>query len=568
MSMTTRWFALALIMVSAGAAAQKKRPQPNIPTIKTTTRLVLVDVIATDNQGRPITDLQASDFIVQENGKPQKIASFVRMPEQDKPPAPPPPPLPPDVFTNDPRYQTVSGPPIIVLLDLLNTPMADRPRVRSVMIDFIQKQLRPGQTAAVFLLGQKLRLLQDFTSDPRILLAAMDRVKGNPREPSADRSNSDLIQIKIDHTSDPITLAQLEQIQEVAQRFESEYQSAATVDRVERLLQATTAIARAAHGIPGRKALIWLTAGFPIEVKKGQVAEYYPTSQEVVSFTELLGRMAASLNDAEIAIYPVDVRGLDSPAPLWGDTSLRTNRINRTRSRNESPLASEEMAALESSQDSLMRMAEQTGGRAFLNRNDQDSAVASAANDGLHYYTISYYPENKRWNGSFRKIELKVARKDVRLRYRRGYYADDPAGWQKQADRELRGALQSDPLTTARVVFSGRAIKPIPGQPVSMEFLLPPTSIHFEQQNGVYVGSVDFHAAALTDDDKVTLTAAKTSDFSLDPQRYQQVMAFPSLTTSVPLTLEPGKYRVRLLIRDNLTGNLGTVEIPVTVPKK
>ncbi len=568
MALNRRLLIAGIVLATLGAAAQKpqKQVQEQMPTISTTTRLVLVDVIATDGEGRPVTDLQAPDFVVEENGKPQKISSFVRMPEQDEPLAPPP-PLPSDVFTNDPRYHVVTAPPMIVLLDLLNTPTTDRPRVRLAMIDFIQERLRPGQPTTVFLLGSKLLLLQNFTDDPRILLAAMDRVKGTPREPGADNSQSQLIQETMSRSSDPTTLALLEKSLEVAKRFESAFEIAATTDRVERLLQATTAIARAAQNIPGRKSMVWVTAGFPVQVKNRAVATYYPTSEEVVSFTDLLERIAANLNEAQIAIYPVDIRGLNTTAPLWADTTLYATRSG-ARSRNNSPVTNEQTAALDTSQDTLLRIAQQTGGRAFLNRNDEDAAIATAAGDGLHYYTIGYYPEDKRWNGKFRKIELKVARKEVELRHRRGYFAEDPAGWQRSANRDLADALQSDPTTTARVVFSGRVFRPVPGQPVQVEFMLPPTSIHFEQRNGLQVGSMDLHVAALTDDDKAALTAGKTSNFSLDMDKYRQVMSFPFLTAAVPLELAPGKYRVRLLLRDNLTGNLGSLEIPLAVPKK
>ena len=568
--MTSRsLFAVVPVLVLLGAPVaqkQQSRTQPQLPTLRATTRLVLVDVIVTDDENRPVADLQASDFVVLEDGKPQKIATFARLPEQDKPPAPPPSPLPADLYTNDPRYRAVTGTPIIMLLDLLNTPSADRPRIRLAMIDFIRKHLRPGQATAVFLLGRKLELLQNFTDDPRILLAAVDRITGNPRESVADHTTSDMIQRAIDRAK-PDQLAQLEHILEIAQRFESAYQIAAATDHAATLLQAVTAIARAAWSIPGRKSMIWVSAGLPVQVKRGDVAAYYPTSQEVVSFTDLLARIADSLNEAQIAIYPVDIRGLNTTAPLWGDTSLRTDRYSRARSRNDSPVTSEQTAELESYQDSLARIAAQTGGRVFLNRNDADVAIALAAKDGEHYYTIGYYAEDRRWNGGFRKIELKVARKGLHLRHRTGYFAEDSATSRARAEWDLANALRYDPLTTARVVFSARATLAVPGQ-VDVEFMLPPASIHFEQQNGLYVGSMDFHVAALTNDDKVATSAAKTSNFSLDPQKYSQVMSFSSLTDSVPLALSPGKYRVRLLIRDNLTGNLGTVEIPITVPKK
>ena len=148
--------------------------------IRATTRLVQVDVVVTDSSGHPAKDrLSEKDFTILEDGKPQKVSyfSFQQFEAQEKRPLPQPPQLPPHVATNRPEYKRSAGPPIILLLDGINTPVENQMVVRQQMLKFLADHFDPHMRIAVFLLGNELTVLQDFTSDPALLTSAMQKYR-------------------------------------------------------------------------------------------------------------------------------------------------------------------------------------------------------------------------------------------------------------------------------------------------------------------------------------------------------------------------------------------------------
>jgi len=143
---------------------------------------VLVDVVVYNKQGNHVTDLNAADFTLLDRGKPQKVSIFSNehADESSAENAPLPPPLPPRVFTNRPEFRRPEGPPTILLLDGLNTATSDQLSSREYMLRYLQTQLSDGQRTAILALNESLVLLQDFTADPRLLIAALE--KSNSRK--------------------------------------------------------------------------------------------------------------------------------------------------------------------------------------------------------------------------------------------------------------------------------------------------------------------------------------------------------------------------------------------------
>src|SRR5438270_5778805 len=165
------------------ASAQSSQPstegQP-ASTLRVSTRLVLVSVVATDKQAAPVNDLKAEDFIVQEEGAEQPVQVFsfhhpgAAEPQVSDPFAAPG-KLPPGYYTNVPQYKT-GGALNVVLLDALNSNMIDQASMRDAMINFLEK-IPAGEPIAIYLLGNKLTLIQDFTSDPEMLKKAIAGLK-------------------------------------------------------------------------------------------------------------------------------------------------------------------------------------------------------------------------------------------------------------------------------------------------------------------------------------------------------------------------------------------------------
>src|SRR5712664_3956054 len=150
------------------SAQQATADVPSI-TIRANTRLVVVDVVVTDKKGQPVTGLKPDDFTLEENGKKQRIAVFV----------PPgvvnqvaPTPAPPGVLSNHPENLRPAGVPTMLLLDAANSAYKDQAYARSQMLKYVQEQANSGQRMAVVTLTDQLRVLQQFTSDPQVLMTA------------------------------------------------------------------------------------------------------------------------------------------------------------------------------------------------------------------------------------------------------------------------------------------------------------------------------------------------------------------------------------------------------------
>lgn len=305
-------FLLALLIGAAGwSFAQGPSPaQPPDTVLRVTTRLVLVDVVVTDKQGRPIADLNQGDFTLLEDGKAQPISyfSFDRPLEKAQEP---PPPLPPNVFTNEPAYRRPPGPLTILLLDVLNTPWGEQAYSRQQMIRYLKTQLQPDQRVAILVLTGRLGLLQDFTSDPKLLIAALENYRTTV--PGAGSAQEDASQL-LDMTQQmvmvgPIAMAALV---DMLIRLETEQAVASVEHRASITLDALEKIARAVGGYRGRKNLIWVSASFPLALTPDRIGRFNRADQASLfrSYAGRLRETASLLADAQVAVYPVDARGL------------------------------------------------------------------------------------------------------------------------------------------------------------------------------------------------------------------------------------------------------------------
>src|SRR6266851_10410748 len=169
--------ALALaVIIAVPAILHTQETTSEIPslTIRANTRLVVVDVVVTDKKGQPVTGLKAEDFTVEENGKKQKVSVFVPpgVANQSAGQAPP-----PGILSNHPEYLTPSGPLTVLILDAANSLFTQQAYARSQMLKYVLEQGQSGRPMAVVTLTDQLRVLQQFTSDPQVLMMAIRNFK-------------------------------------------------------------------------------------------------------------------------------------------------------------------------------------------------------------------------------------------------------------------------------------------------------------------------------------------------------------------------------------------------------
>ena len=541
-----------------GAAPPPDSTQPTV-TIKQEVRNVVVDVVVTDKHGNPITSLDKASFQVLENGVPQEIAFFehhTASTEQAKTAAHPAAELPPDVHTNISTGPS-DGPLIVLLLDAMNTPIQDQAYVRSEIFDYL-KQVPAGSHMAIFTLGDQLQLLQRFTGDPAVLKAALDG-KSYPTvstlSPQGLTSSAEGLRLGGVPVAYPSSFATT---RASLYRFANEPISMDAEMRIRETLDALNALGIYLAGIPGRKNLIWFSSSVPWTINPDFSLVTSVTGRD--DYAQELKNLANVMTAARVSIYPVDAKGLailpgygaDSAGGARGGTfagQLMAGQMN---------IAGVHM--------SMSNLASATGGRAIYNTNDLAAAVSRVYLLGNNFYTIVYAPKDKKYDGSHRKIEVRLNEPGLKLDYRRGYYADDPAKSTKRSlivsDNPLSAVMARGAPDATQIPFKVRVV-PASRQPEQAE-----TSDRIGEKAVALKGPVvryDFHwTVDLHDVEFVTtpdgLRHAEL-DSSLAAYNAEGTVLNDTYAT-LPLTLDDGEYASLL---DKGLPMKQTLDIPVGV---
>ena len=550
---------------SSSGSEQTSQPA-NPPVVKVTTHLVLVDVVVTDGSGRPVTDLKQADFEVKENGKPQKVVAFAFQP-------PPPPPVPgkpaykpftlsPGVFTNLRNLNGEVGPPTILLIDGLNTPFKDQPYMRQQLVKYLE-HLEPGRNVAIYTLGTRLRMIQDFTSDPDLLHEAIKKISLQSSMFNQDQQDITDEFPGLDPDSSDQSVAQMAQ---QMQEFESEQQAFQRDIQVRITLDAMKELAHNIAGYSGRKNLVWLSGSFPLTIFPDETSSN--PFRVARQYGDDLRNTATVFANEQIAVYPVDARGL--VVGFMPDASQRGGSFAGPRGGMRAVQQIQRGSAqLAASHDAMNELASQTGGRAFYNRNDIDRAMALSVAEGSTYYTLAYYPEDKSNDGKFRKIEVKLDRKGLQERYRKGYFATDTQPLDEKTARNdfLRSLAPDAPMSTA-LPFLVRVSPPDKEhKEVSLDFSIVPQAISFEPQNGLEHAEIEFLTRIYDLKGKpVGSTNADLISTQLKPETYKEVMTH-GLRYRQTVNLPPGKYVLKMGVRDHRSNAIGTLVAKVEIPQ-
>lgn len=530
-------------------------------TITVTTRMVLVDVVVTDGKARPVTDLKVPDFQVRENGRPQKVVAFsLRQPppssETAKQLV-----LPPGVYTNLRNLEGTTGPPTVLLIDALNTPTKDQMYLRQQLVKYLEK-IEPWRNVAIYTLGTRLRMLQDFTSDPDLLHEALKKVTAQSSMFNAEPQDSDDTFAGLDPDSADQSTAEMAQM---LHEFTAEQQAYQRDFQVRMTLEAMQELARNVAGYAGRKNLVWLSGSFPLTVFPDETSSNSFAVQR--QYGDDLRKTAALFAANEIAVYPVDAHGL--VGSFLPDASQRVPSLAGPRAgQNAGRMIQQRSVTLITSHDTMNELASQTGGHAFYNRNDIDHAIALSVAEGSTYYTLGYYPDDKNLDGRFRRIEVKVDRKGVQTHYRKGYFAVDPKPVdEKIARNEFYSALEpEEPLSTA-IPFIVRITPPGKDQKaVALDFSILPTAVTFQTQGELRHAKVEIVIRVFDLRGKPTGTPRGDSvEANLKIPTYNEVLK-RGLRLHKTIDLAPGKYVLKMGVRDELSNQIGTLVAKVNIP--
>jgi VWFA-related protein len=525
------WLCLVGLLASSWAETPSPSPPQAEPTLRVTTRLVEVSVVVQDQAGEPATDLTRDDFVVLDAGREQSISVFAK--ESASPPRAPFSPLPPNTFSNR-LEQTAAAPTsaTVILLDGLNTRFADQPYARQQIVEFLE-QLQPQDCVALYALGQGLRVVHDFTREPRPLLAALAR-EGNRLSPALLESEAE----------EPGTGwgefdAWMGEVnRNVAERYRA--------DRALRTIRSLLAIVNHLERLPGRKNLIWVAGNFPAWFNRPALATGEKLKLESGNFSVEIERAARALNNANVAIYPVDARGLVAPAEF---------------SPERASISRELPGASHGDVGSMLELAERTGGRAFYNRNDIRRALRRAVDDARVTYVLGYYPSHGKWDGEFRALQVRVKRPGLQVRHRRGYFAlpDEPGD--EAHRRAVLDAAMWSPIDASRLGLTVRALPA--GNALELELAIDPRDLALRQQDGKWVGALDLMLVQLSADARNLKGVSHVVNLQLNPETYRVARERQAVVLTERLGIVSGATLLRVLARDASSGALGSVSIPL-----
>ena len=560
--MTPRLFPVALavaLFFAAAPSAQQQAPAPQIrPTFRANTQIVSVDVIVRDASGNVVKGLTAADFEVTEDGKPQTIRSFTfeqiseqpkgietadllataeaRLADDAKRPQPGAPPASDAAAEPKPMSsQALAGRRLIVLLfDISSMQPEDVQRAVDSATKYVNEKMSPADMVAVATVSSTLDVLADFSSDRAKVgaaLAALSYQEGTATPPpSADTVATD---------------------DAAATDASTATEDAAAMDMFNNdiRLRALKALAETLAPIEQKKAILYFSAGMQRSGDDNQV--------------ELRAAINAAVR-AHVAIYPVDTRGLQAVVP-GGDASQASGRGSALFSGRG---VSQQFSRLTASQDTLGSLASDTGGKAFLDSNDFGEAFARVQRDMSAYYLLGYDSDNLAKDGRFRRIRVRAKKSGLRIEARSGYYADRDFAHTARGDRET--ALQEQ-------LFSAVSATDLPVLVSSAFFRLAADRYYVPISMAVPGSAVPIPAEKDQDKIELDVLGVVMDEQGRPVGRIRQTMKLPpgsvgTLTAKQILyqsavTLPPGRFSVKVVVRENTSGLMGSFEAPVIVPE-
>jgi VWFA-related protein len=581
-------------ILGVGLVAQTPSTAPP-PTFTVSVDQVDVDVTVVDATGKFVAGLGPEDFQVFEDGVPQRIGTFslVDLPrERQQPFLVGGRPIAPDVRSNK---NALAGRVYVLVLDDLNVNPIRSLYVRRSARQFVERHFGPNDLAAVVASSGRKEVAQEFTSDPSLLLRAIDSFVGQ-RLPSSE------IQ-RIDNYYQAELLSNLDQTTQMGRDQEQTVQNLITrmqsfdpsnLERGARavgVLESMRNLTEYLEGVPGRrKALLWFSEGldYPMQDAFSSV-----DGDAIMQLTQEAVRAAARSN---VNIYALDPRGLigltadfidmtRSGGPdRMGIDMMRLDGSRATLSGTQALL--DEMRL---TQTSLQTLAENTGGFAAVNTNSFADAFDRIVEANSRYYLLGYAAPNHPRNGQFHRIEVKVNRPGVTVVARRGYPAlsrnatreersqaalkrwvlDGRHGGTTDTSIELRAALnRAVQQTGLEIAVQAVALKAASGNIPTVVFTVEVngTALVFtEQPNALLADTIELSYFALDGDGEPLGATRSAVNLAILPNTHQRVKTH-GVRLTARTTMPQGRYQLRIGARDVNGGKVGTVFSDLVVP--
>jgi VWFA-related protein len=511
--------------------------QDMTPVFRSGTRLVEVNVVARDRNG-PVAGLSKDDFTLLEDGKPRAIGTFSMIagraptalaaaPGQSRRDS--------GLFTNRPDQSGENASTAtILLIDRLNTPRENQHWANEKIVKFLQKN-GGGERIGVYILGSSLRVLQDLTGDGDKLARAVARL--HPED--GRRITAD---VTVDSSGDARTDAMIADSLSRLEDFE-------VTDRVSATRDALEAIARHLASVPGRKNLIWVSTAFPLVIIR---------SHEVIDYSRDVNRAARVLNDANIAVYPVDPRGLPG-AMAYGYVTAPEHGPSSAGCKGPCvQMAPDQVRGPQAGLDTMNTLAGLTGGRAFYNTNGLEESMLQAVEDSRVSYVLGFYAPEGSFDDRFHKLQVRVARKGVEVRARTGYFASRSSLEGAFTHSTLQQLLDASLDATAVGITAGAQPDTAQSGHFLVHVVVDLRNVQLDHQNGRATGAVD--VSLFAESAKSVRTITRKIDIA-EEQMADALAAGVIVDNSLPV--EAASREIRVVAQDRASGAAGSVRIPI-----
>jgi VWFA-related protein len=544
--------------------------QPSGYTLKVTTRLVDVSLVADDKKGRPVNGLKAEDIEVYDNERRQQIKFF--SPADAVPPSTGPAPAasPEDTFSNhsadaatSPATPQNNAGATILLIDEGHLAWNDMQNARTQMLQFLSSA-PPSERVGIYTMnGLGFRVLVEATTDRAVLITrlqkwmptaqsvaqAQNEETRNRQQFNEVRNFSDLASVNGNHADMPDGLSTIDpQLLTMGS------------NPARASLIILVGVARRLASVPGHKNLVWVSSD-------NVFADFRDQGVGIDRTTGTLDRFALraqeAMNDAHVAVYPFDVSQLET-SDIAADTQHRNVQLTPTNSaagtapidRTAGRIKAEMLQDVHSIQWPVRQVAEATGGRAIRRSGDLAAALSEIVEDSHATYMLSFSPDQSA-DDQYHAITVKLTGKQhgLTLHYRTGYlYSKEPATLQDRFKQAVWQPIDSNELTVTTKVLQT-------DQGSNMQINIAAAGLDGEQLSEHWIDKLDIFFIQRDDAGLQADVEGQTLRLRLKPSTYQQM-----LSTGVPyeriVQLKPGIASLRILVVDRNSGRMGSVTIP------
>jgi VWFA-related protein len=561
---TATLLAWVLIASAQPPAPQQQRQQPTaLPANKTvkfeaTTQLVVEDLIIKDKSGNPITGLTAADFIVTEDGKPQKVdfcefqkleENAAPLPEKTEPPKPlaqrEPPPAEPEKVKSATVTQIAPEKPgdikykdrrlLVLFFDMTSMPISDQIRSQTAAEKFVKTQMTPSDLMAIMTFSSDINVVEDFTDDRDALLKDIKKLTIGEGQGFDEQASDD-------------------SVSDTGAAF-SQDDTEFNIFNTDRQLSALETAVKMLGSLNEKKALVYFASGMQRNGVDNQA--------------QLTATVNAALR-ANVSFYPIDARGLQASAPLGdatksspGGSGMYTGSSARSAQSN-----------FQGQQETLYTLAADTGGKALLDNNDLSVGIQQAQKDISSYYILGYRTTNDKLDGHFRTIKITFKNPTLQARiskfdYRRGYFAGKDFKQFTGTDKERQLAealLMGDPITDIDITMEVDYFRLARDRYfVPFAAKIPGGELELARHGGAESTTMDFITVVKDSAGKQVANVRDIVDLKLKGETAAQLAKRP-ISYDSGFTLAPGNYSLRLLARENTTGKIGTFDYKLTIP--